>query len=125
MSRLVKIVSKSLGCSQLKVVFCSPCKLDHIIHFEDTLQKNVCSFLVYRYTCSQQMGVSNLTEKRINNLKPSAVSDQTLECDCSIDFGNCDILTAESSIVNLLIKENLLIKHDKSMLRKQFNHSPY
>ena len=47
-SRLVKTVSKSLGCCELKVVSLSSCKLNDLFSFKDTL----CYFLVYRCTRS-------------------------------------------------------------------------
>ena len=98
----VKIVNNSLGCCELKVGFRSPCKLNNLFHFKDTLQRKVCSFLVYRCTGSNcnvpyygktyshfvtkaagQTGISNLTEKKIKNIKQSAVSDHLFKCDCS------------------------------------------
>ena len=51
------------------------------------------------------MGVSNLTEKRVKNVKPSGISDHILECDCSTDICNFDILAADASNFNLLIKD--------------------
>ena len=38
------------------------------------------------------MDISNLTEKRLKIVKKSAVSDHLLECNCSIDFDQFDII---------------------------------
>ena len=62
------------------------------------------------------MGVLNLTGKRVKNVKESAVSDHLLQCDCTIDFDNFDILACDTNSFRLLIKESLLIKRGKSVL---------
>ena len=49
------------------------------------------------------MGVSNLTENRAKNAKSSVASNDLLECDCSIDFSNFDILAVDVSKFNLLV----------------------
>ena len=38
------------------------------------------------------MGISNLTGKRVKNVKESAVSDHRLQCNCAIDFDHFDVL---------------------------------
>ena len=35
-------------------------------------------------------GISNLTGKRPKSIKQSAISDQRIECNCSIDFDHFD-----------------------------------
>ena len=133
-SRLVKSIQGNLQFCSLKVVFQSPCKLRSLFHFKDTLDKKIWSDLVYRYTCSncnvtyygktyqhfftraaEHMGISNLTEKRVKNVKQSAVSDHLLQCDYSI-FDDFDILASETNNFRLLIKKSLLIMRDKPVL---------
>ena len=58
------------------------------------------------------MGVSNLTEKQLKNIRESAVSDHLLQCNCTIDFDNFHILATNVSKYNLLVKKSLLIKRD-------------
>ena len=77
------------------------------------------SFLVYRYTCSncnvtyfgktyrhfstraaERMGVSNPIGKQLKNIKDSAVSDHLLQCNCTIDFDDFDILATDVSKLN-------------------------
>ena len=60
------------------------------------------------------MGASNLTKKRIKNVKISAVSDHLLESDYSTDFNKFDILAAETSKFDSLIKDSLLIKPNRT-----------
>ena len=64
------------------------------------------------------MGISNLTEKRVKNVKQSAGSDHLLQCNCSINFDDFDILASETNNYRLLIKESLLIMCDKPALNR-------
>ena len=61
------------------------------------------------------MGISNLTEKRVKNMKESAVSDHRLQCDCIISFDDF-VLASGTNNFRLLIKESLLIKRGKPIL---------
>ena len=70
------------------------------------------------------MGISNLTEKRVKNVKQSAVSDHLLQCDCSINFDDFDILASETNNFRLLIKESLLIMPDKPVLNRATTSFP-
>ena len=113
-SKLVKSVQNNLSFCHLKVVFQSPYKLHTLFRFKDTLNKKIRSHLVYRYSCSscnatyygktyrhfftraaEHMGISNLTNKRVKNVKD-----------------------------RLLIKESLLIKCDKSVLNRTVKSFP-
>ena len=67
---------------------------------------------------AEHMGISNLTGKRLECVKQSAVSDHLLECNCSIDFDHCDILASDANKFRLLINESLLIKCDQPQLNK-------
>ena len=53
------------------------------------------------------MGVSNLTEKRLKNIKDSAIWDHLLQCTCIIDFDHFDILTTDVSKFNFLVEGEL------------------
>ena len=57
----------------------------------------------------KHMGISNLTEKRLKSIKQSAISDHLLQCNCTINFDNFDILAAESNKLKLLLRESLLV----------------
>ena len=69
------------------------------------------------------MGISNLTEKQVNNMKESAVSDHRLQRDCVISFDNFDVLASDTNNFKLLIKESLLIKRNKPILNRTLRHS--
>ena len=71
------------------------------------------------------MGISNLTGKqRVKNVKESAVSGHLLQCDCTIDFDHFDILASDTNSFRLLIKERLLIKCDKPVLKQKVKSFP-
>ena len=64
------------------------------------------------------MGISKLTEKRVRNVKESAVFDHRLQCDCVISFDDFHVLASETNSFGLLIKESLLIKRDNPVLNR-------
>ena len=138
-SRLVNSVNKTVRFCNLKVVFRSQLKLNTLFRFNHSLNKKIRSFLVYRYTCSNcnityygktyphfftravgHTGVFNLIGKQLENIKDSAVSGNSVQCNCTIDFDHFDILATDVSKFNLLVKESLLIKRDNSRTTKSF-----
>ena len=70
------------------------------------------------------MGISHLINKRLKIVKQSAISDHVLTCDCNINFNDFTILSKDSNNINLLIKETLLISHDKTILNKTVKSFP-
>ena len=83
-TRLVSSKENNLKLSELKVIFQSPCKLNLLFRFKDSLKRNTCSDIIYRNTCSnckvtyydksyrhlftrsvEHMDISNLTGKRL------------------------------------------------------------
>ena len=70
------------------------------------------------------MGISNLTGKRVKNVKESADSDHLLQCDCTIDFDHFGILASDANSFRLPIKESLLIKRDKPFLNRTVKSFP-
>ena len=77
--------------------------------------KTYCHFFT---RVAEHMGISNLTGKRLKNVKDSTVSDHLLQCNCTIDFDHFDILTTDISKFNLLVTESLLIKCDNLVLNR-------
>ena len=43
------------------------------------------------------MGIPSLPRKRLKSIKKTAVSDHLLECNCSIDFNDFDILAYDAN----------------------------
>ena len=69
------------------------------------------------------MGISKLTEKRVKNMKESAVSDHHLQCDYVISFDDFDVLASDTNNFKLLIKESLSINRDKPIFNRTISHS--
>ena len=70
------------------------------------------------------MEISNLTEKRVKNMKESAVCDHRLHCDCVISLDDFDVLASDNNNFRLLIKESALIKRDKPILNRTIKSFP-
>ena len=73
---------------------------------------------------AEDIGISDLTGKCLKNIKQSAISDHQLQCNCTINFDNFDILAAKSKKFKLLLRENLLIKCDKPILNRTIKSFP-
>ena len=142
-SKLVKSVENNFNFCSLKVVFQSPYKRRTLFRFKDTLDNKIRSDLVYRYTYSrcnatyygktyrhffarhaEHIGISNLIGKRVRNVNESEVSDHLLQCDCTTDFDNFDILASDTNNFGLLMKESLLIMRDKRVLNRTVKSFP-
>ena len=142
-TKLRRTIERNLPFCKLNIIFRSKCRLNTLFHFKDSLEKKLRSGIIYRYRCSncnvtyygktfrhfytsaaEHMGISNLTEKRLKNVKQSAISDHLLQCNCTINFDNFDILAAESNKFKLLLRENLLIKRDKPILNRSIKSFP-
>ena len=142
-TRLRQTIERNLPFCKLKIIFRSKCRLNTLFHFKDSLEKKIRSGIIYRYTCSnckvtyygktfrhfytraaEHMGISNLTGKRLKTVMQSAISDHLLQCNCTINFDDFDILATESNKFKLLLRESLLIKHDKPILNRTIKSFP-
>ena len=136
-----KMLSKELYI--LKVTFKSPSKIVNHFHFKDVIPKKLCSGIVYSFKCNscnaiyygktkrhfyvraaEHMRVSHLTNKRLKNVKQSAISDHVLTFDCNISINGFTILSKDSNNINLLIKESVSISCDKPILNKTMKSFP-
>ena len=70
------------------------------------------------------MGPLNLTGKGIKNSKGLAISDLVLQCDYPTIFDNFDISASDFNNFKLLIKESLLIKHDRPVWNRTIKSVP-
>ena len=102
-SKWVKSVQNNLNFFLLKVVFQSPWKLHTLFRFKDSLNKKIHSDVAHFYLCSscnatyygktyrhfflraaEHVGISNLTGKRVKNMKELSLSDH--RCDCTVEY---------------------------------------
>ena len=74
-----------------------------------SFKRNNCNTIYYRKTkrhfyfrAAEHMGISHLTNKRLKNVKQSAISDHLLTCDSNINFNDFKILSKDSNNFNLL-----------------------
>ena len=135
--RLQNAIERTLPYCKLKVIFKSPSKIVNRFHFKDVPPKKLCSGIICSFKCNscnviyycktkhhfyvraaEHMGISQLTNKRLKNVKQPANSDHVLTCDCNINFNDFTILSKDSNNINLLIKESLLLACDKLILNK-------
>ena len=141
--RLQNAIERTLPYCKLKVIFRSPSKILNHFHFKNVLPKKLCPGIVYSLKCNscyaiyygqtkrhfyiraaEHTGISHLKNKRLKNVKQSAISDHLLTCDCNINFDDFTILSKDSNNINLLIKESLLISRDKPILNKTVKSFP-
>ena len=141
---LRRTIERNLLFCKLKIIFRSKYRLNILFRFKYSLEKKTRSRIIYRYTCSnckvtyygktfshfyirvaEHMGISNLTGKRLKNVMQSAIYDHLLQCNCTINFDDFDILAAESNKFKLLLKESLLIKDDKPILNRTIKSFPF
>ena len=123
-TRLRRTIERNLPFFKLKIIFRSKCRLNTLFHFKDSLEKKIRSGIIYRYTCSnckltyygktfrhfytraaEYMGISNLTGKRLKSVMQSAMSEHLLQCNCTINFEDFDILAAKCNKFKLLQKQ--------------------
>ena len=142
-TRLRRTIDQNLPFRKLKIIFRSKCRLDTLFRFKDSLERKICSGIIYHYTCSncevtyyrktfrhfytraaEHMGISNPTGKHLKNFMRSAISDHLLQCNCTINFDDFDIFAAESNKFKLLLRESLLIKRDKPILNRTIKSFP-
>ena len=60
----------------------------------------------------------------VKNIKDSTVSNNLLQCNCTIDFDHFDILATNVSKFNLLVNESLLIKRDNPVSNRTTKSFP-
>ena len=142
-TRLRRTIERDLPYCKLKIIFRSKCRLNTLFRFKYSLVKKNRSGIIYRYTCSnckvtyygktfrhfytraaEHMGISNLTGKRLKNVKQSAISDHLLQCNCAINFDDFSILATDCNKFKLLLRESLLIKRDKPILNRTIKSFP-
>ena len=70
------------------------------------------------------MAISDLTEKSLKKVKQPAISDHLLQCKCAVNFDDFNILITDSNKFKLLLRESLLIKHDKPVLNLTIRSIP-
>ena len=142
-SRLYNCFNKTPPQCNIKVIFQSKNWLSNLFRFKGSIPKELRSYIVYKFLCSncnityygeterhlnvrsgEHLSLSALTGKRVNNNKKSAAKDHCLFFNYTGSFEDFLILTYESNLSKLLIKEALLASRDKPLLNKQVKSIP-
>ena len=143
-TRLRRTIERDLPYCKLKIIFRSKCRFNTLFWFKDPLEKKIRSkIIIYRYIYSnckvahywknfrhfyaraaKHMGITNLTGKRLKNVKQSGISDHLLHCNCAINFDGFSILATDCNKLKLLLRECLLIKRDKPIWNRTIKSFP-
>ena len=110
-TKLRRTFGRNSPFCKLKIIFRSKCRLNTLFHFKDSFEKKVRSGIVYRYRYSNckvthygrtfchfisarqnTWGSLSLYQNAKRTLSRSAISDQLLQCNCTINFDNFGIL---------------------------------
>lgn len=105
--RLTRIIEGNLPYCQLKVIFRSKGRLNTLFRFKDLLEKKNPSFYI---RVAEHMGISILTGKCLKNVKHSSLSDHLLQCNCTLNLDDFDILASDSNKFKLLFGESFFYK---------------
>ena len=105
--RLTRIIEGNLPYCQLKVIFRSKGRLNTLFRFKDLLENKNPSFYI---RVAEHMGISILTGKCLKNVKHSPLSDHLLQCNCTLNLDDFDILASDSNKFKLLFGESFFYK---------------
>ena len=142
-TRVRQTIERDLRYCKLKIIFRSKCRLNTLFRVKDPFEKKIHSGIIYRCTCrnckvtyygktfrhvytrsAEHMGISNLTGKRLKNVKQSAISHHLLQCNCAIKSDDFSILATDCNRFKLLLRESLLIKCGKPILNRTIKLFP-
>ena len=132
MIKLQKSIKWVLNCCKLQVIFKSQNKLCNNFHLEDLVSKILTSGVVYKLQCElcnqscygdtvrhlpvrsgKHIGISLLTNKRVQLKKDSAAFHRFLNCNYSLTFEDFSDLCHKNNKYLLEPKESLLIMRDR------------
>ena len=126
-----KSIKGVLNCCKLQVIFKSQNKLCNNFCFKDPVPQILTSGVVYKFQCGlcnesyygecvrhlavrsgEHIGISPLTNKRVQPRKDSAVCYHLLNCNYSQTFEDFSVLCHKNKNYLLELKESLLIMRD-------------
>ena len=130
--KLQKSIKGVLNCCKLKVIVKSQNKLCNNFCFKDPVPQILTSGVVYKFQCGlcnesyyeecvrhlavrngEHIGISPLTNKRVQPRKDSSVCHHLLNCNYSATFEDFSVLCHEHKKYFLELKESLLIIRDR------------
>ena len=139
--KISRLLRKAYPCVDFRVVFRSGRRIENFFPFKDRIPKNVCSHVVYKYSCSgcqacyigktsrhllirsrEHLGIG----KKGQPIKtsPSAISEHIKQTGHCANLENFTILEKANNEYDLLIFESLLILRDRPSLNAQNSSIP-
>ena len=142
-TKLQKSTKGVLKCCKSQVIFKSQNKLCHNFCFKDLVPQILTSGVFYKFQgglCNESyyrecirnlavrsgehIGISPLTNKRVQPRKDSAVCHNLLNCNYSSTFADFSVLCHESMKYLLELKESLLIMRDRPPMNRNIHSAP-
>ena len=139
--KISRLLRKAYPCVDFRVVFRSGRHIEHFFPFKDRIPKNVCSHVVFKYSCSgcqacyigktsrhllirsrEHLGIG----KKGQPIKtsPSAISEHIKQTGHCANLENFTILEKANNEHDLLIFESLLILRDRPSLNAKNSSIP-
>ena len=128
-TQVCRLCSSAFSHIDLWFIFCPSVILSHSFTFKNRILKGLKSCVVYQFKCrccstpyvsqtswllhmwvSDHLGISALTGKKCASPSPSSTLSHHLKTEHSVMLDNFQILTLGSSLLDLLVRESLLIK---------------
>ena len=136
-TKLQKLIKGVLNCCELQVIFKSQNKLCNNFCFKDPVPQFLASDVVYNCQCGlcnesyygecvrhlvvrsrEHIGISSLTNKRVQPRKNSSVCRHFLNWNYSPTFENFSVLCHENKKYLLELKESLLKMRDRTSMNR-------
>ena len=133
-----KAIHETIPDLQVRFVFRASTRLSNLFRFKDKIPHYLSSGVIYKFTChgcnsmyigetirhakrryEEHMGRSALTEKKLANPPPTAISEHGRLCQTTPETSDFTIIGRESVESKLKIKESLFIRRDKPGLNIQ------
>ena len=140
--KLLILFRHTLPMCNLRVMFRSSKRLSHFFSFKVKIPLKLWSHNVYHFTCTgcnscyiglaerhtyvrwcDHLGVSWRSGQPIVGVQ-TEIKSHIATCKTSCDFDNFKVLTGDSDVMRLKIKESLLIKKDGPNLNKNVYSTP-
>ena len=140
--KLQILFRQTLPMCNLRVMFRSSKRLSHFFSFKDKIPLKLWSHNVYHFTCTgcnscyiglaerhtyvrwcDHLGLSWRSGQPIVGVQ-TEIKSHIATCKTSCDFDNFKVLTGDSDVMRLKIKESLLIKKDGPNLNKNVYSTP-
>ena len=142
-TKLQRSIKEVLNCCKLQVIFKIQNKLCNNFRFKDPIPQILTSVVVYKFQCGlcnesyygecvrhlaegngEHIGISPLTNKRVQPRKDIAIYHHLLNYNYSATFEDFSVLCHENKKYLLELKESLLIMRDRPPMNRNVRSAP-